>query len=338
MARTSEVIGGKGRVFTDEDASHISRIEELSYDLKIREVMTTDLIVVSPKMKMQDVLELLRQGRISGAPVVWQGKLVGLISLEDLIRSMVNHELHKNVEDYMTRDVITVKSTDPVVKALEKFARTRVGRLPVLDPDGYLIGIITKGDITRGILFALHKDFQAEEIRVYRASHLFEDIVSDRTSLIMRYRIKAGDFTHGGAASANIKRALLRLGANTQIARRCGVAIYEAEMNQIIHTDQGGLIRVEIEPHRILMQAIDDGPGIPDIDQAMQPGFSTAPEFVRELGFGAGMGLVNIRRCVDKMSLTSIKGKGTRLIMKIYLQPEDSLKENNDRSLQEEDL
>src|SRR5690554_1316421 len=109
MARTSEVIGGKGRVFTDEDASHISRIEELSYDLKIREVMTTDLIVVSPKMKMQDVLELLRQGRISGAPVVWQGKLVGLISLEDLIRSMVNHELHKNVEDYMTRDVITVK-------------------------------------------------------------------------------------------------------------------------------------------------------------------------------------------------------------------------------------
>ena len=160
---------------------------------------------------------------------------------------------------------------------------------------GHPIGILTKGDITLGLLKALQRDYQTEELRTYRASHLFEDIISDRTSLILRYTIKQGDFTQGGTASSYIKRALLRLGANPQIARRCGIAAYEAEMNLIIHTTNGGIIRVEIEPHQITMEAYDDGPGIKDIELAMRPGYSTASEEIRELGFGAGMGLVNIQ-------------------------------------------
>ncbi len=101
-----------------------------------------------------------------------------------------------------------------------------------------------------------------------------------------------GDFVHGGNASSNIKRALLRLGASPQIARRCGIAVYEAEMNLIIHTSHGGSIRVEIEPHKIRMEAYDDGPGIEDIELAMKPGWSSATHETREMGFGAGMGLV----------------------------------------------
>jgi anti-sigma regulatory factor (Ser/Thr protein kinase) len=197
----------------------------------------------------------------------------------------------------------------------------------VTDEAGQLVGIITKGDITRGLLGALQRDYQAEELRRYRASHLFEDLLSDRTSLILRYQVKPRDFTHGGTASSNIKRALLRLGANPQIARRCGIAIYEAEMNLIIHTINGGLIRVEIEPPLILMETVDDGPGIADIDLAMKPGYSTAPEEIRELGFGAGMGLKNIQRCVDEMSLASTLGQGTKLQMKLHLSPEDTFGE-----------
>jgi anti-sigma regulatory factor (Ser/Thr protein kinase) len=169
------------------------------------------------------------------------------------------------------------------------------------------------------LLHALNTRSQVEEVRRYRASHLFEDIISTRTSLILRYYIKPRDFIHGGEASSNIKRALLRLGASTQLARRCGIAIYEAEMNLIIHTTNGGYIRVEIEPHQIVMRAIDDGPGIPNLDLALKPGYSTATEKVREMGFGAGMGLVNIKRCVDKMTLESDPEKGTRLEMKIYI-------------------
>ncbi len=102
-----------------------------------------------------------------------------------------------------------------MVEALKTLVHTKVGRLPVVDDDGMLVGIITKGDINRGLLKALQHDYQEEEIRRYRASHLFEDIVSGRTSLILRYVIKPRDFTHGGSASSYIKRALLRLGSLT---------------------------------------------------------------------------------------------------------------------------
>jgi anti-sigma regulatory factor (Ser/Thr protein kinase) len=198
-----------------------------------------------------------------------------------------------------------------------------------VDQAGNLVGIITKGDVTRGVLRALEYDYQEEEVRKYRARHLFEDIVSDRTSLTLRYKIKQGDFAHGGNASSNIKRALVRLGASPQIARRCGIAIYEAEMNLIIHTTNGGTVRVEIEPHQIVMETIDDGPGIEDIDLAMTPGYSTAPDSVRELGFGAGMGLKNIQRCVDDMYLDSTVGRGTRLEMRIFLKPDEQLGDPN---------
>lgn len=324
---------------TDAAAGVITRVEELAYELKIEEVMTRDIKVATPTMKMQEVLTLFREARISGAPVVDEGKLLGIISLEDLIRAlrdMGRGELEVAVARYMSPHVITVSSHDPIVEALKLFAQTRFGRLAVVNETGNLVGIITKGDITRGLLGALKYDYQAEEVRRYRASHLFEDIVSDRTSLILRYSINPKDFTHGGTASSHIKRALLRLGANPQIARRCGIAIYEAEMNLVIHTLHGGEVRIEIEPHQIVMETIDDGPGIPDVEQAMKPGFSTAPPEIREMGFGAGMGLKNMQRCVNELVLESTLGQGTRLHMKIYLQPEETFSEkshfpNNER-------
>jgi anti-sigma regulatory factor (Ser/Thr protein kinase) len=98
-------------------------------------------------------------------------------------------------------------------------------------------------------------------------------------------------------------------------------------MNLIIHTTNGGTLRVEIEPHRISIEAADDGPGIADVQLAMKPGYSTASEEIRELGFGAGMGLVNIARCVDNMILESQLGKGTRLKMKLFLEKEESVGE-----------
>jgi CBS domain-containing protein/anti-sigma regulatory factor (Ser/Thr protein kinase) len=317
----------KTRIITDEEAESITRVEELAYEIKVQEVMTRDLLTMSAGMKMAEVLESFRKWRISGAPIVANGKLTGIISIEDLIRCLTNTDLEAEISKYMNYNVITVKDSDPLVEALKTFVSTRVGRLPVVDGDGKLVGIITKGDITRGILNALKQDYQAEEVRRYRASHLFEDIESERTSLILRYNIRTGDFTHGGEASSKIKRALTRMGASPQIARRCGIAIYEAEMNLIIHTTEGGIIRVEIEPHQISIDVYDTGPGIKDVALAMRPGYSTASETVRELGFGAGMGLVNISRCVDNMKLESIWGKGTRLRMKINLENQDSVGE-----------
>jgi len=323
----SPVSETKKKPMTDQDAENITRTEELAYELKVEEVMTKDPKGIAPSATMQEALEIFREERISGAPVVVDGKLAGLISMEDLIRCLRNNDLKAAVADYMTTHPQSIRNTDPVVEALKQFAATRFGRFPVLNEQGDLVGIITKGDLTRGILAALQHDYHEEEVRRYRASHLFEDIESDRTSLILRYNIKKGDFVRGGAASSKIKRALLRLGATPLIARRTGIAVYEAEMNLIIHTTNGGVIRVEIEPHQIAINVYDDGPGIEDVDLAMRPGYSTADDDVRELGFGAGMGLVNIQRCVDSMRLESITGKGTNLKMKIFLPNQEAMGE-----------
>ncbi|GAG00168.1 unnamed protein product, partial [marine sediment metagenome] len=112
--------------------------------------------------------------------------------------------------------------------------------------------------------------------------------------------------------SAKIKRALERLGAHPRIVRRVAVAAYEAEMNLVIHS-HGGEIIAEICPERIEVTAVDGGPGIADVEKALEPGYSTAPAWVRELGFGAGMGFTNIRACADQMKLSSEVGVGTRL-------------------------
>jgi CBS domain-containing protein/anti-sigma regulatory factor (Ser/Thr protein kinase) len=310
-------------IISDEYAENITRVEELAYELRIREVMTDEVLCLSADLVMEEALNIFQKDRISGAPVIEDDVLIGILSMEDLIRALRGNTLDEKVREFMTREVVSVHEFDPVVEALKTFARTKYGRLPVLNEDEHVVGIITKGDISNGLLSALQRDYHAEELIRYRASHLFEDIVSDRSSLILRYDIQKGDFVHGGNASSNIKRALLRLGASPQIARRCGIAVYEAEMNLIIHTNHGGTIRAEIEPHKITMEAYDDGPGIEDVELAMRPGYSTASNEVREMGFGAGMGLVNIKRCVDEMKLISSLERGTNLYMIIELDNTD---------------
>ncbi|MFN2305261.1 MAG: CBS domain-containing protein [Anaerolineales bacterium] len=314
----------KDDTISDQEAEKITRTEELAYEIRIKEVMTKNVFCLQPDMKMETALNIFQTIRFSGAPVTQEKTLIGLLSIEDLIRALRDRQLDAEVQDYMTSDIVTVHDFDPLVEALKTFSQKNYGRLPVLNKDDMLVGIITKGDISNGLLNALQKDYQEEEIIRYRASHLFEDIESGRTSLILRYDIRKGDFINGGNASNKIKRALLRLGASPQIARRCGIAVYEAEMNLIIHTDHGGTLRIEIEPHKITMEAYDDGPGIEDVDQAMKPGFSTATPEIREMGFGAGMGLVNIKRCVDEMRLVSSKARGTNLYMIIYLNDSDN--------------
>jgi CBS domain-containing protein/anti-sigma regulatory factor (Ser/Thr protein kinase) len=314
-----EVHGRRGRPITDYDAHEINRVEELSYDLRIREVMTATLCTATPEMPLSKVLDILRVNRVSGLPVVQDGNLIGILSIEDIVRAMMKNELEAAADQYMTREVVTVASYETIVKAIRTFTEKGLGRLPVVDENHKLVGMITKGDITRGILVALQRDYKEEEVRRYRASHLFEDIISERTTLVLRYTIKARDFTQGGKASSYIKRALARLGADPQITRRCCIAVYEAEMNLIIHTTNGGILKLEVEPHRITVSTTDEGPGIPDTEKVFQPGYSTATEEVREMGFGAGMGLVNMKRCVDTITLDSKVGEGTKLVMRIFI-------------------
>jgi len=293
--------------------------------------MKKGVIRVSPETSMTELKEILRVNRISGVPVLDGDQLVGVISIEDLIKALVEGDVGAPVRKRMTTRMITVRENESVVEAVKKFAQYKVGRLLVVNERGQLTGILTGGDITRGLLEAISLDYHAEEISRYRAKHIFEDIVSDQTSLILRYKVEARDFKKGGTASSKIKRALDRLGAVPEVIRRVAISVYEAEMNLIIHADQGGELIAEMQPEVIRILAIDHGPGIPDVDQAISPGFSTAPNWIRELGFGAGMGLMNIKRCADSMKLESSVGVGTRLEIVIYLRPESREERNHDK-------
>jgi len=303
-------------------AQEFTKVQELIYELKIAQVMTRDVITVSPATPLREVKEILRTRRISGLPVVRDHELVGIVSIEDIIKALESDAMDATVGEKMTPNPVTLIADESVVQAVNMFSRYTYGRFPVVDRSGALVGIITAGDITRGLLKAIELDYRQDEISRYRASHIFEDIPSDRTTLVLRYEIKARDFARGGEASSRIKKALTRLNVPPKIVRRVAIATYEAEMNIIIHADVGGYLVADIWPERIRLRAVDTGPGIPDIEQAMQPGFSTAPAWIRELGFGAGMGLVNIKHCADEMILESQAGRGTNLEVNFYLQPD----------------
>lgn len=136
--------------------------------------------------------------------------------------------------------------------------------------------------------------------------------------LSLHYEIPDDDFTRAGEASGSVKRKLKKLGLNPEAIRKVAIAMYEGEINMVIHAD-GGVIDVEVFPDKIVMVLKDKGPGIPDIEKAMQEGFSTAGENVRNLGFGAGMGLPNMKKYSDKMTIDTIVGEGTTVTMEVNL-------------------
>ncbi|MDC7234919.1 MAG: ATP-binding protein [Spirochaetales bacterium] len=124
------------------------------------------------------------------------------------------------------------------------------------------------------------------------------------------YQVSGEDYSLAGRASSDIKKKLKQLGIPSPVIKKTAISMYEAEINMVIHAD-GGVIEVCLDPDQIKIVLKDTGPGIPDLEQAMQEGFSTANEAARELGFGAGMGLMNIQRNSDSLHIDSIVGEGT---------------------------
>ncbi len=134
----------------------------------------------------------------------------------------------------------------------------------------------------------------------------------------LHYEVSDEDFTRAGEASGAVKKRLKSLGFNPDAIRRVAIAMYEAEINMVIHAN-GGFCDVDIYPDRVEILMSDKGPGIPDVDKAMQEGFSTAPDNVRSLGFGAGMGLPNIKKYSDDMRIETTIGVGTNLYLTIIV-------------------
>ncbi|MBO4553529.1 anti-sigma regulatory factor [bacterium] len=137
-------------------------------------------------------------------------------------------------------------------------------------------------------------------------------------NLTFHFDVNGEDFTSAGQASVRFKKNMRELGVDPEIIRRASIAMYEGEINMVIHA-HGGVADVEVSEDAIKIVLKDQGPGIPDIKKAMQEGYSTAPDNIRSLGFGAGMGLPNMKRYTDEMQIESTVGVGTTVTMKINL-------------------
>ena len=137
-------------------------------------------------------------------------------------------------------------------------------------------------------------------------------------AIVLQYHVSADDFTRAGEASSDVKGKLKQLGISPEAVRKVAIAMYEGEINMVIHAD-GGRVEVEVGMDAITIRLIDQGPGIPDVDRAMEEGYSTAGDVARDLGFGAGMGLPNMKKYTDDMEIVTKLGVGTKITMEVNL-------------------
>ncbi len=301
----------------------VTKTQEMVYEVTVGETMASKMVAVSPDQTMAEFRAILRDNHISGTPVVEDGKLVGMISIEDLINALTENAIDAPVRERMSRKLECLYSDELLVHCIAKFSRLGYRRYPVLNRNNELVGIITKGSIVEGLLNKLEHEYEQHEAVVHQIHarptirQFFDDASADEISVSFKYNVAGQTLKEAGKAASDLKNALKKLGVCPPLLRRIGVATYEAEINLASYT-QGGEIRAQFEKWGILVEAVDNGPGIPDVERAMQPGFSTAPDWVRELGFGAGMGLVNMKKCADVMELTSTVPDGTHLTMQFY--------------------
>ncbi|HEX2998951.1 MAG TPA: CBS domain-containing protein [Armatimonadota bacterium] len=299
-------------------ANSITMTHELVYTLKVRDAMRRDVLTVTPENTLREVQIMLREHRISGTPVLEHDQLVGIVSIEDIINALDRGHIEERVGKWMTRRVITIQENMPLRRAVDVFQHYHFGRIPVTDSNGKLCGIVTSEDIVVRLMLELSSMAEDATRRENERLATGDAPAEDGSEMTMEFPVRTGDFDNAGIASARIKAALKERGVDIKVIRRAAIATYEVETNVIIHSI-GGKVTVKINNDRIRIEATDWGPGIPDVEQALIPGFSTASELVRTLGFGAGMGLPNIRKCSDRFQINSQPGVGTTVEFEIDL-------------------
>ena len=280
-------------ISTDDSPAFLT---ELIFRLKIKDAMSTRLITAGRNDTLRHVQHLMKEHQITGVPVVDGVRLLGILSMDDIVRALDAGTIDEPAGEHMTRQVIVLEDDMPLSFGISSMDKYRFGRFPVLSREKQLVGIIT----SRDILVALLVEFNREAER--REEEIPETSTED--NFRREYSVRTFDFEHAGKPTSEIKARLKQAGLHPKLIRRIAVACYELEMNQVVHS-KGGTIAVRLSPEQVEIIAIDNGPGIRDVEQALEEGYSTATEWVRSLGFGAGMGLPNARRVADAFEISS---------------------------------
>lgn len=298
-----------------------SFVLEMIFQLKIKNVMTTNLLTVDRKTTLKEIQQIMKSKAVTGIPISEKGRLFGMISLEDIIRALEGQYINDCAEDHMTRNLIVLEEDMPLSFAINYMDKYRYGRFPVLNIKKELVGIITSRDIINKLLLRINEEMIQLEDKLVKDP---ENTPDNYQKAFICHRF---DFENAGKASTEIKKYLKGLNLDRKLIRRVAVASYELEINLVVHS-KGGTLHFEADKDRIRIVASDQGPGIDSVDEVMKEGFSTANDWIRSLGFGAGMGLPNIKRVSDTFTIESEPTVGTTVVSVINLNSQGETNEN----------
>lgn len=292
-------------------------ILELLYRLKVRDVMSRDVVKATTDDTMRTVQRFMKENSISGVPIVDGRRLVGLVSVDDVLRALDGGYIEDRVETRMTRNVIVLEEEMPLNFAISYMEKYHFGRFPVLDAHKHVVGIITSRDIIVSLLVEMNKEIERF------------DLMSDTHEVAeggfrIEFATRKFDFETAGRLSTEVKKRLQGHGLTRKTIRRVAVACYELEMNQVVHS-LGGTVRVVLDTTKgeVEITAVDKGPGIPDVELALTEGYSTANDWIRSLGFGAGMGLPNVKRVSNEFQIeSSPAGTTVRAVVQLNTEEE----------------
>ncbi|MDR2185536.1 MAG: CBS domain-containing protein [Treponema sp.] len=295
-----------------------SVVLELIYQLKIKDVMTTAVISAAGTDSLRHIQALMKENYITGIPIVEGQRLAGIISIDDIVTALDMGYIEDPAELRMTRDVIVLEDDMPLSFAVSYLNKYRYGRFPVVNKKQELVGILTSKDVIGTLLVEMNRE-------VLRLEKISQSEINAAVGFSeMEFTTARYDFELAGRASTDIKKALKLHNIDPKIIRRVAIASYELEINQVVHS-HGGTISCSIQPDKVIIVAADTGPGIEDVNLALQEGWSTANEWIRSLGFGAGMGLANTKRVSDEFFIQSAPGRGTTVRSVVFLNsPKDT--------------
>lgn len=303
----------------NEELKFLEKYKDFFQDLNAEKIMNRVLIFLKQDNTIKEAQDIMKIKKISGVPIVDDNRrLVNIISTEDIIKALETGLINKNISELGKKEIVTLRENDGFEKIVELVATYGYGRYPVLDNNDKLSGIVTKQDILYAVvgklsILYLHDERRREVLDSPLSILLKNKIDENKPEFI--YEIVTNDVNKAGEGSALLKEYLVGNKFDKTLIRKISIATYEAEVNVVIHGGGKGKIVVNADNESVVVYVEDQGPGIENIELVMQPGYSTAPEYIRSLGFGAGMGLPNIKRFADKMIITSEKNRGTKVEM-----------------------
>lgn len=294
-------------------------IMELLQRLRVRDVMRDrNIISVTRTDSLRVAQQLMRQNKISGVPILEGKRLFGIVSVNDIIKALEGQWIDDSCQQHMATNLVVLEEDMPLAFAIKFFQNYTFGRFPVLNKERDFVGIVSQRDLTRVLMKELTNEITKLEGKVEPAETKAKSEGALPFYSMRQFVVVRNDLQNAGKAANEIKKMMKDAAIDNKIVRRVAVAAYELEINVCIHS-LGGTVTFILDTEKATIIAKDRGPGIKDVEWACQDGTSTANDWIRSMGFGAGMGLANSKRVADNFNIQSKIPTGTTVICEFKL-------------------